>query len=114
VFTTDFDFGPDTMIQHIELQISERICVSLPWNTSFCRGCNTLGIGFATQLLSVYSRYGLRARRVANATFYTEGFSGFVASAAASIESRCLINASVTGSQLLAAKLSVMRADDPV
>jgi len=36
-------------------------------------------------LLSVYSRYGLHARRVANATFYTEGFSSFVASAAASI-----------------------------
>ena len=36
-------------------------------------------------LLRVYSRYGLHARRVANATFYTEGFSSFVASAAASI-----------------------------
>jgi hypothetical protein len=36
-------------------------------------------------LLSVYSRYGLHAHRVANATFYTEGFSSFVASAAASI-----------------------------
>jgi hypothetical protein len=36
-------------------------------------------------LLSVYSRYGLHARRVANATFYTEGFSSFVASAAASL-----------------------------
>jgi hypothetical protein len=36
-------------------------------------------------LLSVYSRYGLHARRVAYATFYTEGFSSFVASAAASI-----------------------------
>jgi len=36
-------------------------------------------------LLSVYSRYGLHARRVANATFCTEGFSSFVASAAASI-----------------------------
>jgi hypothetical protein len=36
-------------------------------------------------LLSVYSRHGLHARRVANATFYTEGFSSFVASAAASI-----------------------------
>ena len=36
-------------------------------------------------LLSVYSRYGLHARQVAYATFYTEGFSSFVASAAASI-----------------------------
>ena len=36
-------------------------------------------------LLSVYSRYGLHARRVANAIFYTEGFSSFVASATASI-----------------------------
>jgi hypothetical protein len=36
-------------------------------------------------LLSVYSRYGLHAHRVAYATFYTEGFSSFVASAAASI-----------------------------
>ena len=36
-------------------------------------------------LLSVYSRYGLHARRVAYATLYTEGFSSFVASAAASI-----------------------------
>jgi hypothetical protein len=36
-------------------------------------------------LLSVYSRYGLPAHRVAYATFYTEGFSSFVASAAASI-----------------------------
>src|SRR6202795_1682796 len=36
-------------------------------------------------LLSVHSRYGLHARRVANATFYTEGFNSFVASAAASI-----------------------------
>ena len=36
-------------------------------------------------LLSVYSRYGLHARRVAYATFYTEGSSSFVASAAASI-----------------------------
>jgi len=36
-------------------------------------------------LLSVHSRYGLHARRVAYATFYTEGFSSFVASAAASI-----------------------------
>jgi hypothetical protein len=36
-------------------------------------------------LLSVYSGYGLHARRVANATFYTEGFSSFVASATASI-----------------------------
>jgi hypothetical protein len=36
-------------------------------------------------LLSVYSRYGLHARRVANATFYIEGFSSFVASATASI-----------------------------
>jgi hypothetical protein len=36
-------------------------------------------------LLSVYSRYGLHARRVAYATFYTEGFSSFVASATASI-----------------------------
>ena len=34
-------------------------------------------------LLSV--RYGLHAHRVAYATFYTEGFSSFVASAAASI-----------------------------
>jgi hypothetical protein len=36
-------------------------------------------------LLSVHSRYGLHARRIANATFYTEGFSSFVASAAASV-----------------------------
>jgi len=36
-------------------------------------------------LLSVYSRYGLHARQVAYATFYTEGFSSFVASATASI-----------------------------
>ncbi len=36
-------------------------------------------------LLSVHSRYGLHACQVANATFYTEGFSSFVASAAASI-----------------------------
>jgi hypothetical protein len=36
-------------------------------------------------LLSVYSRYGLHACRVAYATFYTEGFSSFVASATASI-----------------------------
>jgi len=36
-------------------------------------------------LLSVYSCYGLHARRVAYATFYTEGFSSFVASATASI-----------------------------
>ena len=36
-------------------------------------------------LLSVYSRYGLHARRVAYATLYTEGFSSFVASAAAPI-----------------------------
>ncbi len=36
-------------------------------------------------LLSVHSRYGLPARRVAYATFYTEGFSSFVASAAASV-----------------------------
>ena len=36
-------------------------------------------------LLSVYSRYGLHARQVAYATFYTEGFSSFVASAAAPI-----------------------------
>jgi hypothetical protein len=36
-------------------------------------------------LLSVHSRYGLHARRVAIATLYTEGFNGFVASAAASI-----------------------------
>jgi hypothetical protein len=36
-------------------------------------------------LLSVYSRYGLHACRVAYATLYTEGFSSFVASAAASI-----------------------------
>src|SRR5271156_3219579 len=36
-------------------------------------------------LLSVHSRYGLHARRVAYATLYTEGFSSFVASAAASI-----------------------------
>jgi len=36
-------------------------------------------------LLSVYSRYGLHAHRVAYATFYTEGFSSFVASAAASV-----------------------------
>jgi hypothetical protein len=31
------------------------------------------------------ARYGLHARRVAYATFYTEGFSSFVASAAAPI-----------------------------
>ena len=36
-------------------------------------------------LLSVYLRYGLHAHRVAYATFHTEGFSSFVASAAASI-----------------------------
>jgi hypothetical protein len=36
-------------------------------------------------LLSVYSGYGLHARQVAYATLYTEGFSSFVASAAASI-----------------------------
>ena len=36
-------------------------------------------------LLSVHSRYGLHARRVAYATFYTKGFSSFVASAAAPI-----------------------------
>jgi hypothetical protein len=36
-------------------------------------------------LLSVHSCYGLHAHRVAYATFYTEGFSSFVASAAASI-----------------------------
>ncbi len=30
-------------------------------------------------LLSVYSRYGLHARQVAYATFYTGGSSGFVA-----------------------------------
>jgi hypothetical protein len=36
-------------------------------------------------LLSVHSRYRLHAHRVAYATFYTEGFSSFVASAAASI-----------------------------
>jgi hypothetical protein len=36
-------------------------------------------------LLSVYSRYRLNARRVAYATFYTEGFGSFVTSAAASI-----------------------------
>jgi hypothetical protein len=36
-------------------------------------------------LLSVYSRYGLHARRVAVATLYTEGSSSFVASTAASI-----------------------------
>src|SRR5208283_441746 len=36
-------------------------------------------------LLSVHSRYGLDAHRVAYATFYTEGFSSFVASAAASV-----------------------------
>ena len=35
-------------------------------------------------LLSVHSHYGLHARRVAYATFYTEGFSSLVASAAAS------------------------------
>ncbi len=42
-------------------------------------------LGTNAWLLSVYSRYGLHARRVANATFYTEGFSSFVASATASI-----------------------------
>ena len=36
-------------------------------------------------LLSVYSRYGLHARQVAIATFYTEGSDSFVASTAASI-----------------------------
>jgi hypothetical protein len=36
-------------------------------------------------LLSVHSRYGLHAHRVAFATLCTEGFSGFVTSAAASI-----------------------------
>jgi hypothetical protein len=36
-------------------------------------------------LLSVYSRYGLHARRIAIAILYTEGFNGFVASAVASI-----------------------------
>ena len=36
-------------------------------------------------LLSVHSRYGLHARRVANATLYTEGFDDFVTSAAAPI-----------------------------
>jgi hypothetical protein len=36
-------------------------------------------------LLSVHSRYGLHARRVAIATLYTEGFNSFVASTAASI-----------------------------
>ena len=36
-------------------------------------------------LLSVHSRYGLHARQVAYATLYTEGFSSFVASAAALI-----------------------------
>jgi hypothetical protein len=39
----------------------------------------------SVDLLSVYSRYGLHAHRVAYATLYTEGFSSFVASAAASI-----------------------------
>jgi hypothetical protein len=36
-------------------------------------------------LLSVYSGYGLHARQVTYATLYTDGFSSFVASAAASI-----------------------------
>jgi hypothetical protein len=36
-------------------------------------------------LLSVRLRYGLHARQVAIATLYTEGFSGFVTSTAASI-----------------------------
>jgi hypothetical protein len=36
-------------------------------------------------LLSVHSRYGLHAHQVAIATFFTEGFSGFVTSTAASI-----------------------------
>jgi len=36
-------------------------------------------------LLSVYSHYGLHARRVAIATLYTEGSNDFVASAVASI-----------------------------
>jgi hypothetical protein len=36
-------------------------------------------------LLSVHSHYGLHARQVTFATFYTEGFSDFVTSAAASI-----------------------------
>jgi hypothetical protein len=36
-------------------------------------------------LLSVHSRYGLHAHRVAFATLCTEGFSGFVTSTTASI-----------------------------
>jgi hypothetical protein len=36
-------------------------------------------------LLSVHSRYGLHAHRVAYATFSTEGFSSFVASATAPV-----------------------------
>ena len=36
-------------------------------------------------LLSVHSRYGLHARKVAKATSYTGGFSGFVTSTAAPI-----------------------------
>jgi hypothetical protein len=36
-------------------------------------------------LLSVHSRYGLPAHRVAIATLFIEGFSGFVTSTAASI-----------------------------
>jgi hypothetical protein len=42
-------------------------------------------VTFFEGLLSVHSRYGLYACRVAIATLYTEGFNGFVASAAASI-----------------------------
>jgi hypothetical protein len=38
-----------------------------------------------TDFKTHHSRYGLHAHRVAYATFYTEGFSSFVASAAASI-----------------------------
>jgi hypothetical protein len=36
-------------------------------------------------LLSVYSHYGLHARRIGIATLYTEGSNDFVASAVASI-----------------------------
>src|SRR2546427_10367168 len=40
---------------------------------------------FFRGLLSIYSRYGLHARRVSQATLYTESSDSFVASAAASI-----------------------------
>src|SRR5271155_1354739 len=56
---------------------------------SIALGLPRIGGGSApalsVDLLRVYSRHGLHAHRVAYATFYTEGFSSFVASAAASI-----------------------------